>query len=163
MILDVGCGEHPHGDVNLDLGKRILASDSGPYGKANIYASVYNLPFIDNSFEVVHFVGLLHHLDNPVKAWNEIVRVAKDIIVGEEPSKFNIRAYLDKYHVYHGFWKRQLRKDLPAQYSRCESALLFQQPVQNQPACHSDKAVLATLDISKARPAVIPYVIFSET
>ncbi len=110
MILDVGCGEHPHGDVNLDLGKRILASDSGPYGKANIYASVYNLPFIDDSFEVVHFVGLLHHLHNPNKAWNEIVRVARDIIVGEEPSRFNVKAYSDKYHVYHGFWKRQLRR-----------------------------------------------------
>ena len=110
MILDVACGSNPHGDVNLDLGKNVLASDSRPYTKANTYGSIYNLPFNDNSFAVVHFVGVLHHLEEPVLGWREMVRVAKDIIVGEEPSKFNIKAYFDKYHVYHGFWKRQLRK-----------------------------------------------------
>jgi ubiquinone/menaquinone biosynthesis C-methylase UbiE len=110
MILDVACGSNPHGDVNLDLGKNVLAEDSGPFTKANTYGSVYNLPFDTESFEVVHFVGVLHHLEEPVKAWKEMVRVAKDIIVGEEPSRLNPKAYLDKYHVYHGFWKRQLRK-----------------------------------------------------
>ena len=110
MILDVACGSNPHGDVNLDLGKNVLASDSGPFTKANTYGSIYNLPFSDSSFEVVHFVGVLHHLKNPVEGWLEMVRVSKDIIVGEEPSKFNIKAHFDKYHVYHGFWKKQLRK-----------------------------------------------------
>jgi len=108
MILDVGCGSKPRGDVNLDLGPTVLARDSGKHTRANIYASSTMLPFRDDSFSIVHFVGLLHHIKNPLVAWREMVRVCSGIIVGEEPSKFNIHAYLDKYHAFHGFSKRQM-------------------------------------------------------
>ncbi len=108
MILDVACGAFPYGDINLDLGPVCLASDSGPFTKANIYASVYDLPFEDNSIEVIHFVGILHHLKEPKKAWDEMVRVCKDIIIGEEPSVFNYKAHLDKHHVVHGYTLGQL-------------------------------------------------------
>ncbi len=112
MILDVGCGAHLWGDVGVDLGPKVLAVDSGYITKANVYASAEYLPFRDDSFEVVHFVGLLHHLHRPEKAWAEMVRVSRDLIVGEEPSKFNLWAYRDPYHVFKGFRKRELWKIL---------------------------------------------------
>jgi len=108
MILDVGCGSNPRGDVNVDIGPTVLARDSGKYTRANLYASCNALPFKDNSFEIVHFVGVLHHVKNPLVAWREMVRVCSAMIVGEEPSKFNIHAYLDKYHIFHGFTKHQM-------------------------------------------------------
>ncbi len=110
MILDVACGAHPYGDVNVDIGPLVRASDSGLYTRANVYASVYDLPFKDDSFEVVHFVGLLHHLERPEDAWDEMVRVAKDLIVGEEPSVTNPRAHMDPHHVFHGFRPSALRR-----------------------------------------------------
>lgn len=108
MILDVACGANPHGDVNLDIGPDVLASDSGPRTRADVYGSVYSLPFKDNSFAVVHFVGLLHHLTEPERAWKEIVRVASDAVIGEEPSVVNPGAHMDRYHVKHGFVPREL-------------------------------------------------------
>ncbi len=113
MILDVGCGVHPVGDVNVDL-PLLLASDSGVKAgvktRANVFASAYNLPFRENSFEVVHFHGLLHHLNNPSRAWGEMARVAKDMIVGLEPSFLNPGAWFDSYHVFKGFRRAQLAR-----------------------------------------------------
>lgn len=110
MILDVACGANPHGDVNLDVGPRTLASDSAARTRANVYGSVYALPFKSGVFEVVHFVGLLHHLEEPERAWAEMVRVARDLIIGEEPSRINPRAHLDPYHVVHGYWPGRLAR-----------------------------------------------------
>ncbi len=111
MILDVGCGVHPIGDVNVDL-PLLLASDSGvkPGARtgANVFASAYNLPFRNHSFEVVHFHGLLHHLSDPGRAWAEMARVAKDMIVGLEPSFLNPGAWFDPFHMFKGFRRRQL-------------------------------------------------------
>ncbi len=111
MILDVGCGVHPVGDVNVDL-PFLLASDSGVRAEvktgANVFTSEYNLPFRDNSFEVAHFHGLLHHLNDPKRAWREMARVAKDMIVGLEPSFLNPGAWFDPFHTFKGFRHRQL-------------------------------------------------------
>lgn len=94
----------------MDVGYRIRAGDSGPFGKANLYGSVLALPFLDASFEVVHFKGLLHHIDEPRAAWAEIVRVSKDIIIGREPHRLNPGAHLDRYHTFHGFTYDQLMR-----------------------------------------------------
>lgn len=108
MILDVGCGSRLFGDIGVDLGKNVLAIDSGKTTKATVYASATYLPFKNDSFEVVHFLGLLHHLHNPIQAWKEMVRVSKDMVIGEEPSIFNPNAHKDPYHIYKGFTRKQL-------------------------------------------------------
>ena len=107
MILDVGCGSRLFGDIGVDL-NRVYASDSPNIPKRNVVASVLHLPFKDNSFEVVHFIGILHHVNNPILAWNEIVRVSSDVIIGEEPSFLNPLAYKDPYHIIKGFRRKQL-------------------------------------------------------
>jgi SAM-dependent methyltransferase len=108
MILDLGCGANPHGDVNLDIGPRILAAGPETQTKADVWGNVYALPFADESFEVVHWIGLLHHLSDPARAWREIVRVSKDLIIGEEPTFLNPFAYFDPHHTYRGFRQNQL-------------------------------------------------------
>jgi SAM-dependent methyltransferase len=79
LILDVGCGVNPRGDVNVDFAR---GGDYGQYRtRADLIASAESLPFRDESFDRVHFHGLLHHLRNPELGWREILRVARDIVV----------------------------------------------------------------------------------
>ncbi len=111
MILDVGCGDHPKGDVNVDLPR------GGDYGfgstRANVIASVHHLPFRDKSFEVVLFRGLLHHLKtvectncgtrhDDCHGWQEMLRVCNDVVLGYEPNINFIypRDRTEKHHLY---------------------------------------------------------------
>jgi SAM-dependent methyltransferase len=101
VILDVGCQNRPRGDVSVDVSRA-----SG----ANVIASVYLLPFRDDSFDVAYFHGLLHHLVSPTGAWKEILRVTRKMIYGDEPTNFDPKAYTDPTHVFHGFRRRQLKQ-----------------------------------------------------
>lgn len=101
MILDVGCQNRPRGHVNMDIDRK---------SKANILGSVEHIPFRNNSFELVYFHGLLHHLRNPSKAWSEIVRVSSKAIVGDEPHRLNMKAYTDPSHIFKGFSRGHLKK-----------------------------------------------------
>jgi ubiquinone/menaquinone biosynthesis C-methylase UbiE len=97
LILDVGCGVNPRGDVNLDF------KFGGDYGtqrtKADVIGDVTNLNYQDDSFDIVHFNGLLHHIKDPRRAWLEIERVASKMIIGLEPNLnltlFHMIPYLD--------------------------------------------------------------------
>ncbi|WP_165919512.1 class I SAM-dependent methyltransferase [Promicromonospora sp. AC04] len=93
-LLDVGCGP---GTVTVDLAERLTqgsvvgvdASDdvlesarglADAHGTKNIsfeHANAYELPFEDNSFDVVFAHQLLQHLSDPVAALREMKRVAK--------------------------------------------------------------------------------------
>lgn len=94
-LLDVGAGS---GTISASLAKylpqggQVLATDLSPEilerarshatqaGVTNIrfqQASVYALPFADASFDVVHASMVLCHLDAPVQALAEMLRVAK--------------------------------------------------------------------------------------
>lgn len=110
MILDIGCGANPHGDINLDVGPDIRATDSGSKTRANVYGSVLHLPFKDSSVQIVYFNGLLHHIWNVESAWKEIVRVSKEMIVGREPHVLNPKARKDPNHAYKGFTYQQIRQ-----------------------------------------------------
>lgn len=93
-LLDVGAGSGtitaslashiPKGHVvATDLSDEILIKalrHAESVGVQNVkvrQASVYELPFADGSFDVVHASQLLAHLDAPVKAVAEMVRVAR--------------------------------------------------------------------------------------
>jgi ubiquinone/menaquinone biosynthesis C-methylase UbiE len=84
MRLDVGCGNVPTGDVNVDLPSserhrngKMLASRKIPNF---IYASVYALPFPDNSFDEVVSFHLLEHLEVPLAALREMTRTSKNVV-----------------------------------------------------------------------------------
>jgi SAM-dependent methyltransferase len=84
MRLDVGCGNAPTGDVNVDIpgserhrnGAKIFAKKIPNF----VYASVYFLPFRDDCFDEVVSFHLLEHLDVPLLALKEMVRVTKNIV-----------------------------------------------------------------------------------
>lgn len=80
MMLDVGCGGSPIGDVNCDL----MIPDShqkwnlDPHGFRNfVRAAAEFLPFRDDVFDEVYSSHLLEHLDDPDLAVTEMLRVSR--------------------------------------------------------------------------------------
>jgi ubiquinone/menaquinone biosynthesis C-methylase UbiE len=90
MRLDVGCGNTPSGDVNVDLsgserhrdGIKLVAKKIPNF----IYASAYALPFRNNSFDEVVSFHLLEHLEVPLAALREMKRVSKDVVTVVVPA-----------------------------------------------------------------------------
>ncbi|KAK4541537.1 hypothetical protein LTR36_007834 [Oleoguttula mirabilis] len=93
-LLDVGAGSGtitaslakymPQGHITAtDISEEILqraAEYARKAGASNIsfeVANVYKLPFPDSSFDVVHASQVLAHLDAPVQALKEMLRVTK--------------------------------------------------------------------------------------
>lgn len=75
MILDVGCGGRAQGDVNLD----VKTPKQKPINFVKAHA--YYLPFKKDSFTKTTCFHLLEHLEQPIKAVEEIRRVSKTFIV----------------------------------------------------------------------------------
>jgi len=72
MILDIGCGFRPRGDINLDISTN---------SKANLIADVHYLPFSDGVFEKVLAIHILEHSSKPLKIIKEMLRVGKQIVI----------------------------------------------------------------------------------
>lgn len=68
MIVDVGCGENPRGDVNIDIVKTTFC---------NLVASAEQLPIRDFSSDVVLCSQVLEHLDQPNALLKEINRILR--------------------------------------------------------------------------------------
>jgi len=110
LILDVGCGANPRGDINTDFSLNELETDRTHLKvKLDVRSSVTNLPFPDNSFGTVFANGLLHHIPRIKPAINEMIRVASDTVFGYEPHRLNwlIRRH-HHYHYHYGFKKKDL-------------------------------------------------------
>jgi SAM-dependent methyltransferase len=72
-VLDVGGGEHPCGDVVLDI--------TLPISKLNVeyvVGDACNLPFRSNSFSKVVSYGSLNYFSDDVKFFKEVVKVLKE-------------------------------------------------------------------------------------
>jgi len=94
-VLEVGCGEGhlldeltttraPALAVGTDLSVALMreARDRYPRQVSFLAADVYNLPFADQSFDLVLACEVLEHLDQPERALREIARVSRrDVIV----------------------------------------------------------------------------------
>lgn len=93
-LLDVGAGSGtitaslakymPQGHITaVDLSDEVLqraAKHAEQVGSTNISfqtANVYELPFPDGNFDVVHASQVIAHLDSPVRALKEMLRVTK--------------------------------------------------------------------------------------
>ena len=102
MILDVGCGNHPRGDINLDL---VLESSKIIRGrrvrtKPDFLGDIHSLPSRDNSFEEVICFHVLEHTNNFLKALLELIRVSKDRIHIKVPHRFSIHAKTPYHRNY---------------------------------------------------------------
>jgi SAM-dependent methyltransferase len=95
-VLDAGCGEgETIARLRDTLGERVAAvdildecvtytSDRLPFVDAR-RASVYELPFADDAFDLVMSLEVLEHLDSPAAGLRELGRVARRDIVLSVP------------------------------------------------------------------------------
>jgi SAM-dependent methyltransferase len=114
-VLDIGCGD---GVYTIELFdkirvKRMLGVDyaaqaveiarakSGVRPIQYEVQSAYSLPYATKSFDVAILRGVLHHLDDPVPALKEALRVATLVWV-IEPNGYNPGLkFLEKFSRYH--------------------------------------------------------------
>jgi len=89
MILDVGCGNKPRGDINIDFVKQTVPNF--------IRADALNLPFRDNVFSHARSYHVIEHVGNPLKMISELKRVASAVEI-ITPSAFSMD--LTKEHIY---------------------------------------------------------------
>lgn len=83
MILDVGCGGNPRGDVNCDLLIKDSHSswDQNPSWIPNfVKADVRYLPFKSRGFDVVYCSHVLEHLEDPGQGLDELKRVSQKTV-----------------------------------------------------------------------------------
>lgn len=102
MILDVGCGDEPKGDVNVDLFTETLQANiqnkDVTKTKVDIVADGNYLPFKDNSFEKVVSYHVIEHSKTPFKFLKELVRVSKNEVELKCPHRLSWAAKAP-YHV----------------------------------------------------------------
>jgi SAM-dependent methyltransferase len=104
-ILDVGCGEgavanflnnkpsikaNQIAGLDIELNRLRIARAINP--ELQFYqGSIYNLPFQNNSFDLVLALEVLEHLEFPEKAIGELNRVSRDWIVISVPNDWMFR------------------------------------------------------------------------
>jgi len=81
-VLDIGSGNEPFPYANY-LVDRFLDETPHRYGEINrngkplVSADIEHLPFADKSFDFVYCAHILEHVDDPVRACGELMRIGK--------------------------------------------------------------------------------------
>ncbi|MHC4122210.1 MAG: class I SAM-dependent methyltransferase [Planctomycetota bacterium] len=94
-ILDVGCGNgfftRPLAQwancTAFDFSERML--ELNPIEVVKVCGDVLDMPFSDNSFDLVFCSNLLHHVSNPLAAVLEMKRVSSRYVALSEPNRSN--------------------------------------------------------------------------
>ena len=87
MILDVGCGTDPHGDVNIDLFSGECYEDAARViplksrAPNPVIASAEWIPFRGAMFSLAVSYEVLEHVDSPVRMIREMMRCARRIML----------------------------------------------------------------------------------
>ena len=114
MKLDVGCGFNPQGNVNIDLylePRQRVRGEIDPRDIKNfILADACHLPFREVFDEAISD-NVIEHLENPIQAINEIVRVSRKIYI-RVPNKWGASCKRP-YHIW-SFTPKWWRKKLPS-------------------------------------------------
>ena len=89
-VLEVGCGEGhllnllimdhaPDIIIGNDMSFEIISAAEKKYGGKFLFqvSSIYDLPFVDDAFDMVLACEVLEHLENPCLALDNIARVTK--------------------------------------------------------------------------------------
>lgn len=112
LILDVGCGSNPHGDVNIDAhpnNKNQCWEEWNPKNVKNfILTDAHKLPFRKEVFSKVLCIHTLEHLQNPLAALNEMKYIVNGTLDLRVPSEYNTDK--TKTHLY--TWNPDTLKNL---------------------------------------------------
>ena len=100
-ILNIGSGSRTHRDL-LVSEAFFVAVDIKAYSDTDIQASVYQLPFPDETFSAVIATELLEHLKEPRQAISEIHRVLKPggVLLLTVPFLFRVHGDPEDYYRY---------------------------------------------------------------
>jgi ubiquinone/menaquinone biosynthesis C-methylase UbiE len=114
-VLDMGCGDgffselfwqatEPKSLVGIDLAenavRRAEARQISSRARFEV-GDVYKLDYPDNSFDVVFFNAILHHLDEPFRAISEGFRLASEIVIFEPNGNNPGLKLIEKVSPYH--------------------------------------------------------------
>lgn len=98
-VLDVGCGEGftlarfkkekiGKSYEGIEVDEQAIALGKKLYPTLNIKkGDIYDLPYKSNSFDLVVCTEVLEHLDNPKKAYKELIRVSNKYILLSVPNE----------------------------------------------------------------------------
>jgi hypothetical protein len=87
--LDVGCGEVPLGDVNVDRYRYVQAKDrTNVRTRVDLICDAHFLPFRDRSFREVYSSHVIEHVDSPSRLLREAERVAERKVTIRCPSRW---------------------------------------------------------------------------
>jgi SAM-dependent methyltransferase len=114
-VLDVGCGDGTYTVELYDRGEPAFVQGIDPAGAAIEAArkaagtrklefcvgSAYDLPYAAESFDTAYLRGVLHHMDRPVDALHEALRVAGRIVVVEPNGYSPILKLIERVSRYH--------------------------------------------------------------
>jgi ubiquinone/menaquinone biosynthesis C-methylase UbiE len=114
-VLDLGCGIGQYvAALNL-LGFKTTGLDISPksvniaqeHGLNVILGDIRELPFEDNSFDIVITGGSLEHFPETEKGFSEVARVlkSKGLFLGNVPNRMTVFVVLKKIQQLVGVWK----------------------------------------------------------
>lgn len=108
-VLDVGVGVGRYADISKKLGAKVIGVDlssSVDIAKKNlnaedhqiVQADLFELPFAENTFDIIYSFGVIHHTPNPRLALSRLVRLLKPggiicITVYEKGSMYHTSRY----------------------------------------------------------------------
>lgn len=132
MILDVGCGARPRGDINCDRFQNptLHRTHDAYIGKPQnlVLCDAYFLPFKSGGVETVISSKLIEHLDKPIILVKEMYRVAKRNIIIIAPHRFYIHKRRTKKvhkHYFTRSWFETVFKSLGAQALESQTERAF--------------------------------------
>lgn len=111
MKLDVGCGERPKGNVNIDLFPMATKHRSPDQTRLSpplktkdipnfICADACHLPLRDKTFFKVYSAHTIEHVNKPVLMIKEMLRVSKNQVVIKCPHRFSHNSTTKILHKY---------------------------------------------------------------
>lgn len=113
-VLDIGCGNKPRGTVNIDLFPEHTIHRGGfvainhPERICNfVKADASHLPFRTNSFDLILSSHCLEHLDTPIEALKEWMRVATWQVKFRVPHRFSRQKGHGFFKAHRGAHKTQ--------------------------------------------------------
>ena len=118
LILDVGSGNRPKGDVNTDLHieatfhRGTNESINVKMSQNFVKADCLHLPFKDNAFRIVLASHVIEHVQMPEQVILELLRVSSYKVILKCPHKFFSKRHKSHVNHFNCTWFTSLGKKL---------------------------------------------------